>query len=298
MLSDKPVVLLVDDEPNILSSLRRALRREHYEIWTASSGPEALAALSAMPTEVSVVVSDFRMPEMNGVELLGQIKRISPDSVRIILSAYADTDLIQSAINEGQVFRFVAKPWNDQELRDIIRLSLDRYTTTKGARGTIQQLADLRLEVERAVLEGLGQSNGFRMADLDGLVSEVCSLDLNPVGRVSGVWEEVVGLMPVAVIGVDQSGMIVMANPWVERLWQVSAASLLGCSAEDVLPPEVFAFLQPALSAPSLPRRVGYLGEGHRIRVESVPLVREGSEARGIILFGVDVTRDHAGERD
>lgn len=294
MLSDKPVVLLVDDEPNILNSLRRALRREQYEIWTATSGPEALAALNAASTDVSVVVSDFRMPEMNGVELLGQIKKISPDSVRIILSAYADTDLIQAAINEGQIFRFLAKPWNDQELRDTIRLSLERYADTKGARGAIQQLADLRREVERAVLEGLGQNDDFSVLSSEEAMPEACSLDLAPVGRVSGVWEEVVRHMPMAVIGIDASGMIVMANPWVEKLWKVHAASLLGCWAEDVLPPEVFAFLREAESEPDRSRRVGFLGQGRSIRVQSVPLSTMTAEPRGTLLFGVEMATDHA----
>src|SRR3972149_647642 len=146
------------------------------------------------------------MPEMDGVELLGRIRQVSPDTVRVILSGYADADLIQSAINEGQIFRFASKPWDDAELRNMIRESLDRHAAIKNARGAIRQLSDLREEVERAVLEGLGRSP---IAFGDGGRGD----DRNWAGQVAdhnsgqtSVWQEIVSLMPMAVLGLDPSG--------------------------------------------------------------------------------------------
>ena len=113
---DIPCVLLVDDEQNVLNSLRRTLRKEPYEIITAASGEEALALLEKSPNQVSVVVSDFKMPEMDGITLLRQIRDRNDGIIRIMLSGYADAVMVQDAINEGQVFKFY-QPWNEDELK-------------------------------------------------------------------------------------------------------------------------------------------------------------------------------------
>ena len=104
-----PRVLLVDDEQNVLRALKRAFRRTGWEVVLAASGAEALAAMEAGPAEV--VVSDFRMPTMNGVELLRQVKERWPDTQRIMLTGQADQNAIQEAINRSEIFRFISKPW-------------------------------------------------------------------------------------------------------------------------------------------------------------------------------------------
>jgi two-component system, NtrC family, sensor kinase len=113
----EPVTLLfVDDEVNILRSVERMFLDENYRILTASSGPGALRILESGPP-VHVVVSDYRMPGMNGVELLRTVHRRWPDTVRIVLSGYSDTAAVVSAINEGGIFKFIAKPWNGEDLK-------------------------------------------------------------------------------------------------------------------------------------------------------------------------------------
>lgn len=108
-------LLLVDDEPSILSSLKRLLRREGYEILTAASGAEALDILATHP--VDVIVSDHRMPGMSGVELLSAVRELYPDTRRIILSGYADTSTLADAINRGAVWKYICKPWDDAVLK-------------------------------------------------------------------------------------------------------------------------------------------------------------------------------------
>ena len=116
-------ILLVDDEPGILSALRRllmltpcAFNGETYRLQVdcISCPEEALRAVQSVPYEM--VISDFRMPGMDGVELLRQVRTIQPNAVRFILSGYADLQALVSAINEAQISRFIAKPWNDYEL--------------------------------------------------------------------------------------------------------------------------------------------------------------------------------------
>ncbi|WP_272901994.1 EAL domain-containing protein [Candidatus Reidiella endopervernicosa] len=114
-----PTLLLVDDEPNILRALKRTLRDEGYHILAAESADEAFELLAQ--NEVDVIVSDQRMPKMNGVELLNIVKELYPDAVRMILSGYTDLDTVTEAVNRGWIYRFLAKPWDDQQLRGHIR---------------------------------------------------------------------------------------------------------------------------------------------------------------------------------
>ncbi|MBI5233136.1 MAG: response regulator [Deltaproteobacteria bacterium] len=109
-----PKVLFVDDEENVLRSLKRLLVDEKVDIYTASSGKAGLEILKE--GGFSVIVSDQRMPEMSGAEFLEKAKRISPDAVRIVLTGYADVNAAMDAINKGGAYRYITKPWNDNDL--------------------------------------------------------------------------------------------------------------------------------------------------------------------------------------
>ncbi|HJW01863.1 MAG TPA: EAL domain-containing protein [Azospira sp.] len=112
-------LLLVDDEPNILHALSRLLRREGYAILTASSTTEAFELLAKHP--IQVVISDQRMPEMLGTEFFGRVRQLYPETMRILLTGYTDLEAVASAINQGGVYKFITKPWDDDQLRDLIR---------------------------------------------------------------------------------------------------------------------------------------------------------------------------------
>jgi response regulator RpfG family c-di-GMP phosphodiesterase len=119
----RPAVLFVDDEENILSALVRLFRKEDYELFTATSGAEGLKMVEER--EISLVISDQRMPGMTGVDFLARVKEISPDTVRVMLTGYADLEATIAAINKGEVYRFITKPWNDEDLKLTVRQSLD-----------------------------------------------------------------------------------------------------------------------------------------------------------------------------
>ena len=118
-------LLLVDDEENILRALGRLLRGEGYRILTASGGEQALQMLAG--NEVQVILSDQRMPGMSGSEMLYHAKELYPDTVRMVLSGYADLSSVTDAINRGNIYKFLIKPWDDELLRANIREAFERY---------------------------------------------------------------------------------------------------------------------------------------------------------------------------
>src|SRR4030066_352871 len=118
-------ILLVDDEPNVLSALKRIFRQENYVITTASNGQEALELLRKEPFHL--MISDYMMPGMTGAELLKQAKALKPEIIRIMLTGHADTGAVMGAINEGAVYKFILKPWNDDDLRITVALALEQY---------------------------------------------------------------------------------------------------------------------------------------------------------------------------
>lgn len=124
-LRDSHTLLFVDDEKNVLSALERVFRRERYTILTAAAGREALKLLES--GSVDLVLSDHGMPEMSGVELLSRVKEKFPDVMRIILTGQSDTQMMVSAINHGEIFRFVHKPWDDEDLKAVVRAALEQY---------------------------------------------------------------------------------------------------------------------------------------------------------------------------
>jgi response regulator RpfG family c-di-GMP phosphodiesterase len=132
----KHTILFVDDELNIVATLQRLFRKEGYNILTANSGEAALDHFRE--NEISLVISDQRMPEMTGVQLLEKVREISPETVRIMLTAYADIKAAVAAINKGEVYRFIGKPWKDEDIKLTVRQAL-------------QQL-DLKRENERLVV--------------------------------------------------------------------------------------------------------------------------------------------------
>jgi diguanylate cyclase (GGDEF)-like protein/PAS domain S-box-containing protein len=118
-------LLLVDDEENILHSLKRILRKEAFNILTCNSAAEAFELLASH--NVQVIVSDQRMPEMSGTEFLSQVKDMYPDTVRLVLSGYTDLRSVTDAINHGAIYKFITKPWQDDDLREEILSAFRLY---------------------------------------------------------------------------------------------------------------------------------------------------------------------------
>lgn len=155
-------MLLVDDEPNVLAALRRVFQRENYELLFARNGAEALEILANQP--VHLIISDFMMPQMNGSELLAQVRERWPQTIRIMLTGHANTDAVMGSIKDGAVYRFILKPWNDDDLRLTIALALEQYSLQQRNRSLEQENKKQHRDLE--TLAKLSVTNRSQLAIL------------------------------------------------------------------------------------------------------------------------------------
>jgi len=130
-------LMVVDDEPDNLDLLYRTFRRE-FEVYTASSGFAALELL-AQKGEMAVIISDQRMPRMNGTEFLSRTVHQFPDTIRIVLTGYTDVEDLVEAINSGKVFKYITKPWDSTELKSVVMQAAETYRVVKQRTHTLTQ---------------------------------------------------------------------------------------------------------------------------------------------------------------
>jgi signal transduction histidine kinase len=207
----RPTLLVVDDEPEVLRSVSSLLRMK-YRVITRTSGVEALEVLRS-DDEIQVIMSDQRMPEMTGVELLRNAKAIRPEITRLLFTAHAEIRTVIDAINQGHVFRYLAKPWNPEELEAIVRQAVEHH--------------NLIVEKNRLVAEL--QASNLKLLEanrLKGAFIEVASHELNtPVTVVLGMTE---------LWKMSQSPAATAAErQWVERI--AAAAHRLARTVERML---------------------------------------------------------------
>lgn len=164
-----PSVLLVDDEPNVLTALRRSLRGRGFDVLCASGGAQALALLQKGP--VDAIISDMRMPGMSGAEFLRASIALSPDAVRVLLTGFADTASAVQAINEGEVFRYVTKPWDDTLLLQGLNDGLTRRALER-ERDALHAIAERRAEQLRTLNAELEDKVAQRTRELATALEE------------------------------------------------------------------------------------------------------------------------------
>ena len=179
-------ILFVDDEPNILAALQRCLFEDDYEVHIASSGKIGME--KAATHKFALIVSDHRMPEMTGVEFLTRIKRISPDTTRVLLTGYADMNAAIDAINHGEVHRFMSKPWDDQELRRVIGQAVERFTLLEENK-RLHKLTRSQNEKLQQWNERLEEGIRERTDELAKLLEQVKTGFINSINIFSGLME-------------------------------------------------------------------------------------------------------------
>lgn len=187
-------ILLVDDEPNLLSGIIRSMRRSPFEFASATSGAEALELISKSPSPFSLIVSDYRMPGIDGVRFLEQARLRTPDSVRILFTGQADLQAVSDAVNRGSVFRVLLKPCPSDQLSAALAAGVEQHrlivaereVLEQTLRGSVQVLADILAAVSpaafsrasrirplcRAVAEAMGHPNLWE-AEIAALLSQV-----------------------------------------------------------------------------------------------------------------------------
>lgn len=264
-------VLCVDDEVNILQTLKRLLRKENYQLITASSGVEGLEIMSK--NDVHLVISDQRMPEMNGTEFLAAIKERYPDVIRIILTGYTEVDTITESINRGHIYKFFLKPWNDDNLKLEIRKALDQYDLIKAnehltrtiirQNNILKQLNDeLEEKVERRTRE---------------LVLRNQALELS---------QAILENIPFPILGVSEENIIVLENRNVSGLkFQSGKHIVIGDSLNDYVDQQIIDKVRSSIAGNTDERIEGYSMPGGRYTVDIAPLSGQFAGKGVIVTF-------------
>ena len=153
-------IMIVDDEPNILNSLNRVLKRkEEWEVETYDSVADALKR--AQTATFELVISDYKMPEMDGVEFLNEFKKFQPEAMRIILSGFTELQALLGAINEAEIFRYLCKPWDDHDLIGTITHALAHREVLVENRRLADQVREQQGELDKrkSALEKLAEQH-------------------------------------------------------------------------------------------------------------------------------------------
>ena len=231
-------ILIVDDEAHVLSSLKRLFRPSGYETATCGSAKEALQLMETS-TPFHVIISDYRMPEMDGVQFLTIVRSSSPDSVRMVLSGFADAGSIMAATNEGHIYKFIPKPWDDAFLLASVADALNYYASKLKQQHLI---IALKSELERMLAPRNGEEHEHKQA-----------LRAN---------ESLLDFMPVGLVGVDSAGVIVKMNQFAVSNLKLDAM-LVGSTLEALPSPLVELIAK---------------GEGAITSYDAFPLVLNGQE--------------------
>lgn len=231
-MEERVKILCVDDEVNVLRALERMFMDDDYEILTCSSAEEGLATLEKVQP-IHIVISDYRMPIMNGVDFLREVCKHWPDTIRIVLSGYADTAAIVSAINDGQIYKFIPKPWNEDEVRVTIVNAIERYFLHQH---NVQLLAELtRKNDELARINQILEEKVLERTRVLMLQNRVLSRAQN-----------ILDALPVAVLGIDPEGVVAQCNQECADLLGCELGQLVGSQADGALPTAFLDLIKPA----------------------------------------------------
>lgn len=180
-------LLIIDDEIDILKALRRQFRQQ-YTIHIANSAAEGYEIMTQTP--IQVIISDQRMPGMSGVEFFDRTKNEFPDAIRLLLTGYADIQSVIAAINDGNVFRYIAKPWDPEEIETIVREAFTKYQMIVENRRLLAQLTEANQFLEKRVRERTAElhaanTNLLRLnAEKDALMGMVAHDLRGPIGSI------------------------------------------------------------------------------------------------------------------
>jgi diguanylate cyclase (GGDEF)-like protein/PAS domain S-box-containing protein len=266
-------LLLVDDEAHVVSSLKRLLRRDGYTIVTAASAAEGLQRLAEC--EVDVIVSDQRMPTMTGVEFLRRAKDLYPNTIRMVLSGYTELQSIIDAINEGAIYKFLTKPWDDGLLRGHVAEAFRQKEMADENRRLARQV-----EAANADYQALNQRLEALLAQQRG-EAELFAL-------VASNARDALEALPGAVVVVDGDGTLAFVNAEARELIPGVAAEL-GAPAVDVLP-DCMTLTEGAAGGADTVVELG----GRRHRALRRTLQRDGQMPSHILLLTPEIAvEDH-----
>jgi response regulator RpfG family c-di-GMP phosphodiesterase len=268
METSEHTILCVDDEQNILNALKRLLRKENYRLLTGGSGKQGLEILAE--NKVHVVVSDHRMPEMNGTEFLKQVRETYPNILRIILTGYTDVDTITEAINEGHIYKFFLKPWNDQNLKLEIRQALEQYDLIQANKHLHEQLYQ-----QNEALKAMNEN-------LEAIVHErTQSLEFQ--NKALQVSHAILDDLPLPILGISSEMLVVMANKAAQHHMGQNQYLEVGGSIGDSFDETVAASLSRCLTSQEKGHISARCKNGISYEMELLPLTGP-YRGQGIIM--------------
>ncbi len=269
MKAGKHTVLLVDDEENILNSLRRMLRKEPYQLFTSSSAREAFKILRT--NKVHLIISDNRMPGTDGIDFLAKVKEKYPDAIRIILTGYTDVDAITESINKGHIYKFFLKPWNDDNLKLEIRKALEQY-----------ELIQENIMLDKKVVE---QNRKLKEMNehLEELVRER-TIELELRNMALELSHAILEDLPLAIMGVSADSLIVLMN---NRARTVLGGDnfLVGNEIEECFPAELCAKIKQTIENGYCLNKDQCNLEHDNYMIEVIPLSGRFKGQGGLLTF-------------
>jgi YesN/AraC family two-component response regulator len=225
-------ILCVDDEENILSSLRRLLRGEDYRIMTAASSMEGLKVLEE--NDVQLIISDQRMPGMSGTEFFAVVRERFPEAIRIILSGYTDVDAITESINKGHIYKLLLKPWDDQRLKLEVKQALEYYELKHANKLLYEKVLEKNNELKN-MNEKLEKMVKDRTEELE-IQNQVLELS-----------RDILENIPVPIIGVSEEGLVVLVNKKAAYLSLAGRNVPVGSEFSDYFPSSLGGILEECL---------------------------------------------------
>ncbi len=268
MTNNEHSVLLVDDEVMVLHSLKRLLRREGYELLTASSAAEGLELLEK--NDVHLVISDHRMPQVSGIEFFAVVKESYPDAIRIILTGYTEVGSITEAINKGHIYKFFLKPWNDQSLKLEINQALDQY-----------DLIQVNKRLHERVLEQNEELKTIN-ENLERLVQER-TMELEIHNQALELSRAILEDLALPIIGVSAEGIIVLVNREAKILSINEENIEIGKEIHDYLSISAKEKMISALKTHEIQMIKNYQVSGTAYNIDFTPLT-ERFLGKGVIL--------------
>ncbi len=273
---NKHTILCVDDEQSIINALKRLLRREDYNLITVNSGNEGLKILEERP--VDLVVSDHRMSEMSGVEFLSRVKERFPDVIRIILSGYTEVDSITAAINEGNIYKFILKPWNDEDLKVTIRHSLEHHDLFQENKKLY-----VKIKEKNEALEGLNQKLEHKVAKrTQELLLQNQALQLA---------YEILEKLPIAVLGIGDDGMVAFINKTAEKIYGDGNRTLLTLDIHELFPESIHRLIKEAMDLNRATTLNSYTYRNRTLSIECLPF-NDHNRGKGVIMTSIEEKRD------
>ncbi|MBI9104852.1 MAG: response regulator [Spirochaetales bacterium] len=247
-------VLIVDDEADIRNVLLRQLRKEPIELLFASSGQDALSILET--NIIHLVITDQKMPGMSGVDFLRQVKRKWPDVIRLLISGYIETELLINAINKGEVYRFITKPWDAEELKSYIFEGLHHYDVLEENRKMMKKIL---VSVEDGSKQSGERKPSIQLSD--------------------SILEE----LPFGIIVVNNDGYIIKMNQWAAMLTSVEKCDH-SISLDCIFTAEIVSFINNGFSRNDGQDAGRFILNGRNINIRLRSLRKNIDSERGLVI--------------